>query len=53
LSVVGLSGLVLLDAGTYLASALLISMIDAPTSAPDEEPDFTAEVTVLGGMYQE
>ncbi len=46
LGVVGLSGLVLLDVGTYLASALLISMIGAPTSAPDEEPDVTAEVAV-------
>jgi MFS family permease len=46
LGVVGLSGLVLLDVGTYLASALLISMIDAPTSAPEEEPDVTAEVAV-------
>lgn len=46
LGVVGLSGLVLLDVGTYLASALLISMIGAPTAAPDEEPDVTAEVAV-------
>ena len=46
LGVVGLSGLVLLDVGTYLASALLISMIGAPTSAPEEEPDVTAEVAV-------
>jgi MFS family permease len=46
LGIVGLSGLVLLDVGTYLASALLISMIGAPTSAPDEEPDVTAEVAV-------
>ena len=53
LGVVGLSGLVLLDVGTYLASALLISMIGAPTAALDEEePDFTAEVAVLGGMYR-
>ena len=46
LGIVGLSGLVLLDVGTYLASALLISMIGAPTAAPDEEPDVTAEVAV-------
>jgi MFS family permease len=46
LGVVGLSGLVLLDVGTYLTSALLISMIGAPTAAPDEEPDVTAEVAV-------
>jgi MFS family permease len=46
LGVVGLSGLVLLDVGTYLASALLISMIGAATSAPEEEPDVTAEVAV-------
>jgi hypothetical protein len=63
LGVVGLSGLVLLDVGTYLASALLISMIGAPTAAPDEEePDVTPEVAVsawanalkewLGGLRQ-
>lgn len=46
LGVVGLSGLVLLDVGTYLVSALLISMIGAPTAAPDEEPDLTAEAAV-------
>ena len=47
LGVVGLSGLVLLDVGTYLASALLISMIGAPTAPPDEEePDVTPEVAV-------
>ena len=44
LGVVGLSGLVLLDIGTYLVSALLISLIAAPTAAPDEEPDVTPEV---------
>jgi MFS family permease len=46
LGIVGLSGLILLDVGTYLASALLISLIGAPTSAPDEEPDLKAEVAV-------
>jgi MFS family permease len=46
LGVVGLSGLVLLDVATYLASALLISRISAPTAAPDGEPDVTPEVAV-------
>ena len=46
LGIVGLSGLILLDVGTYLASALLISLIGAPASAPDEEPDLKAEVAV-------
>jgi MFS family permease len=47
LGMVGLSGLVLLDVGTYLASAFLISMIGAPTAAPEEEePDVTPEVAV-------
>src|ERR687893_555584 len=39
-------GLVLLDVGTYLVSALLISRIGAPTAAPDDEPDVTPEVAV-------
>ena len=47
LGVVGLSGLILLDAATYLASALLISLIGVPTAAgPDEEPEVTPEVAV-------
>ena len=47
LGVVGLSGLVLLDIATYLASALLISLIGAPTAAvPDEEPEVTAGAAV-------
>ena len=46
LGIVGLSGLVLLDIGTYLTSALLISLIRAPTAAPDEEPEITPEVAV-------
>src|SRR5918992_2583605 len=46
LGIVGLSGLVLLDIGTYLASALLISLIRAPTAAPDEETEITPEVAV-------
>lgn len=46
LGVVGLSGLVLLDVATYLASALLISLISAPTAAPDDEPDVTPGVAV-------
>jgi MFS family permease len=46
LGIVGLSGLVLLDVATYLASALLISLIRAPTAAPDEEPEVSAEVAV-------
>ena len=47
LGAVGLSGLVLLDVGTYLASAFLISMIGVPTAAPEEEePDVTPEVAV-------
>jgi len=48
LGVVGLSGLVLLDVGTYLVSALLISLISAPTATPDDEPDVTPEVAVSG-----
>ncbi|MBA3490834.1 MAG: MFS transporter [Rubrobacteraceae bacterium] len=47
LGVVGLSGLILLDVATYLASALLISLISVPTAAaPDEEPEVTPEVAV-------
>jgi MFS family permease len=46
LAIVGLSGLVLLDVATYLASAILISLISAPTAAPAEEPDVTPEVAV-------
>jgi predicted MFS family arabinose efflux permease len=47
LGVVGLSGLVLLDITTYLASALLIFLIRASTAAaPDEEPEVTPEVAV-------
>jgi MFS family permease len=46
LGVVGLSGLVLLDVATYLASALLISLISAPTAATDEEPDVAPGVAV-------
>jgi len=46
LGVVGLSGLVLLDIATYLASALLISSIIAPATVPDDEPDVTPEVAV-------
>jgi MFS family permease len=46
LGIVGLGGLVLLDVATYLASALLISLIRAPTAAPDEEPEVTTEVAV-------
>jgi MFS family permease len=46
LGIVGLSGLVLLDIGTYLASALQISLIRAPTAAPDEETEITPEVAV-------
>jgi MFS family permease len=46
LAIVGLSGLVLLDVATYLASAVLISLISAPTAAPAEEPDVTPEVAV-------
>lgn len=45
LGVAGLSGLVLLDVATYLVSALLISLIAAPSPvAPDDEPDVTPEV---------
>jgi MFS family permease len=36
----------LLDVATYLASAVLISLISAPTAAPAEEPDVTPEVAV-------
>jgi MFS family permease len=47
LGVVGLSGLVLLDIATYLASALLISLISVPTAAQEgDEPDVTPEVAV-------
>ena len=47
LGIVGLSGLILLDGATYLASALLISLISVPTAAaPDEEPEATPEVAV-------
>ncbi len=47
LGVVGLSGLILLDVATYLASALLISLISVPTAAaPGEEPEVTPEVAV-------
>jgi predicted MFS family arabinose efflux permease len=47
LAVVGLSGLICLDVATYLASALLISLINAPTAAaPDEEPEVTAGAAV-------
>jgi MFS family permease len=47
LAVVGLSGLVLLDVATYLVSAILISLISAPTAAaPDEEPGATPEAAV-------
>ena len=46
LGVVGLSGLVLLDVATYLASALLISLISAPTAATAEEPDVAPGVAV-------
>src|SRR5215210_300491 len=46
LGVVGLSGLILLDVATYLASATLISLIRAPTAAPDDEPEATPEVAV-------
>jgi MFS family permease len=47
LAVVGLSGLIWLDVATYLASALLISLIGAHTAAaPDEEPDITAGAAV-------
>jgi MFS family permease len=46
LGVVGLSGLVLLDVATYLASALLISLISAPTAATDDEPDVAPGVAV-------
>jgi hypothetical protein len=46
LGIVGLSGLVLLDVATYLASALLISLIRAPTAAPDEEPEISPDVAV-------
>jgi MFS family permease len=46
LGIVGLSGLVLLDIGTYLASALLISLIRGSTAAPAEEPEVTPEVAV-------
>jgi MFS family permease len=38
LGVVGLSGLVLLDVASYLASALLISLIAARPAAADDEP---------------
>jgi MFS family permease len=46
LGIVGLSGLVLLDVTTYLASAVLISLIRAPTAAPDEEPEVSPQVAV-------
>jgi MFS family permease len=46
LGIVGLSGLVLLDIATYLASALLISLIRAPTAAPLEEPEVSPEGAV-------
>jgi MFS family permease len=47
LAVLGLSGLILLDVATYLASAVLISLISAPTAAaPEEEPDVTPEAAV-------
>jgi MFS family permease len=46
LAVVGLSGLVLLDIATYLASAVLISLIAAPSAVADDEPDVTPEVAV-------
>jgi MFS family permease len=48
LGVVGLSGLILLDVATYLASAVLISLIRLPaTPASDgDEPEITPEVAV-------
>jgi MFS family permease len=46
LGVVGLSGLVLLDIATYLASALLISLISTPTAATDDEPEVGPEAAV-------
>src|SRR5215210_6673333 len=47
LAVVGLSGLILLDVATYLASAILISLISTSTAAPeDDEPEVPAEAVV-------
>ena len=48
LGVVGLSGLILLDVATYLASAVLISLIRVPATPASEgdEPEFTPEVAV-------
>jgi MFS family permease len=46
LGLIGLSGLVLLDIATYLASALLISLVVAPPSASDDEPEGTTEAYV-------
>lgn len=47
LAVVGLSGLILLDVATYLASAILISLIRTPTAAaPEGEPELTPEAPV-------
>jgi hypothetical protein len=47
LAVVGLSGLILLDVATYLASAILIWLISAPTTAAaDDDPDVTAGAAV-------
>ena len=47
LGIVGLSGLVLLDVATYLASAMLILLIRGSTAAaPAEEPEVTPEVAL-------
>ena len=43
LGFVGLSGLVLLDIGTYLVSAALISLISVRSVAPQEEPNVDAQ----------
>jgi len=45
LGLIGLAGLVLLDAASYLISAALISLISARSAAPEEEPADPAEAT--------
>lgn len=50
LAVVGLSGLILLDVVTYLASAVLISLIAFSTTAPDNEPEVAVEVAASAWM---
>ena len=57
LAVVGLSGLILLDVATYLVSAVLISLIRAPTAAAvpeaESEPDTEAAVSAFSNALGE